>query len=241
MNALHIGFNSEVKLPKGGFLFIGDQLPTIPRARIFDPLTDTLNPLHRIDYKRARELADALYAISPQGQNTLTVREGRRALLQTLISSRRFDRLSTTTAEVHAMIADILTSPVLSRMLCNSTNFSFSANSVILARINRSELGDFDALVIGLILINHFHGQLVIPDFGFYGRDAHISLIRENRLIAGVDYLAQLPPQLRHAALLIKDKTASRAHIDDAEMLAKYASLSPGTNAYNDFIEAAIS
>jgi hypothetical protein len=241
MNALHIGFQKDILLPKGGFLFIGDDIPTVPRARIFDPLRHSLNPLKNIDYKKARELADALYAIYPQGENTLTVRQGRRALLQTLLNSRRFDKTTDTTSEVKDLIDDLVTSPVLRRVFCNPTNFSFSPTSTILARISRRELGDFDALVLGLLLINHFKGQLVIPDFGFYGRDAHTSLIRENRLVAGVDFLAELPTRLRHAALLIEGKVASHAHVDDAETLAKYAGLSPGTNAYNAFIEAAIS
>jgi hypothetical protein len=53
-----------------------------------------------------------------------------------------------------------------------------------LARINHAELGRFDALVLGLLLIAQFKGQLVIPSFGFYGRDAHVNLIEEGRLIA---------------------------------------------------------
>jgi hypothetical protein len=32
----------------------------------------------------------------------------------------------------------------------------------------RSELDEF-ALVLGLFLINHFKGQLIIPGLGFYG------------------------------------------------------------------------
>src|SRR5207237_837427 len=64
----------------------------------------------------------------------------------------------------------------------------FNPKSMIVARINRAELGDFDALVLGLFLMSHFKGQLVVPDLGFYGRDAHVSLVRQNRLIAGVSF-----------------------------------------------------
>jgi hypothetical protein len=45
---------------------------------------------------------------------------------------------------------------------------------------------------IGLLLIAQFKGQLVIPSFGFYGRDAHVNLIEEDRLIAGVNTLGEL-------------------------------------------------
>ena len=84
------------------------------------------------------------------------------------------------------MVDDVLISPVLRRVLCHPTNFSFNPRSTILARINRAELGDFDALVLGLLLISLFEGQVVVPDFGFYGREHHIALIRQNRLSAGV-------------------------------------------------------
>jgi hypothetical protein len=38
------------------------------------------------------------------------------------------------------MIDDLLQSPVLKSVLCKPTNFSFSPNSLILAKINRAEL-----------------------------------------------------------------------------------------------------
>jgi hypothetical protein len=57
-------------------------------------------------------------------------------------------------------------------MLCNRTDFSFNPCSVILARVNRKELGDFDALIIGLLLMSHFEGQAVVPDFGFTAESA---------------------------------------------------------------------
>jgi hypothetical protein len=42
--------------------------------------------------------------------------------------------------------------------------------------MNRAELCDFDALVLGLFLMSHFKGPVVVPDFGFYGRDAPVRL-----------------------------------------------------------------
>jgi hypothetical protein len=119
--------------------------------------------------------------------------------------------------------------------------FSFNPRSKIQARINRAELGEFDALVLGLFLIGHYKGQVVVPDFGFYGRDAHASLIREDRLIVGVNFLSELPPKLRNAVLLIKGKQAVGAIAEDAEALATYAGLVRGTNGFNAFVEGAIS
>ena len=80
-------------------------------------------------------------------------------------------------------------------MLCNPTNFSLKNDGKVFARINRAEFGEFDSLVLGLFPMAHYKGQVVVRDFGFYGREAHIALIREKRLIAGVNFLAELPPK----------------------------------------------
>jgi hypothetical protein len=71
-----------------------------------------------------------------------------------------------------------------------------------------------------------------VPDFGFYGRDLHQSYIRDGRLIAGINHLAELPPKLRQAALLIDDKVPSGTPAEDAATLAQYARLIPDTVAH---------
>lgn len=238
MNKLFVGLTTQVEPQRG--LFIHDHVPTIPRARIFDPTKHSFNPLKDIDYRKARALADVLYTAYPQGDNTLTVRNGKRALLKALLSANRLDRVEGD-EEVTGMMGDLLQSPVLKRVLCDPTNFSFSPNSFILARLNRAELGDFDALILGLFLIGHFKGQLIVPDGGFYLRDTHLSLIRETRLIAGVNFLSELTPKLRNSVLLIEDKVASGTTFQDAETLADYARIPRGTNAYNSFIDQAMS
>lgn len=125
-----------------------------------------------------------LYTISPQGENTLTVRNGKRALLKALLNADRLDHVRSERGddEVKGMIDDLLKPPVLNRVPCNPTNFSFNPRSVIFVKLNGAELGDFDALVLGLLVMAHFKGQIAVPDFGFYGREAHVSLIRKNRL-----------------------------------------------------------
>jgi hypothetical protein len=186
---------------------------------------------------KAREIADILYTVSPQGENTLTVRNGKRALLKMLLDGpkaldklpRNYGKADVGPLEALATVDDILVSPVLRRVLCNPTNFSFNPNSKILARINRAELGDVDALVLGLLLMAHFKGQIVVPDFGFYGRDLHQANIREGRLIAGVNFLGELPPKLRQAALLIDGKVPSGTTLEHAETIAQYEGLVPGT------------
>jgi hypothetical protein len=239
-NQLHVGFKKKIEKPKGWWLSIDDEVAEHPKGRVFDPLKHCFNPLRGLDYKRARELAELLYTISPQGDNTLTVRNGKRALLKALLKANRLDRVKGPKGdeEVGALIADILVSPVLRKVLCtDGQDFSFSGpNAKISARINRVELGDFDALVLGLLLMSHFEGQLVVPDLGFYGRDIHSRLIREERLIAGVNFLDELPHDLRKAVLLIGNKVPAGTTVEDAEELAKYERLPRRTNGFIDFV-----
>jgi hypothetical protein len=160
-----------VELPDG-FLFIDDEIPNIPdwkRPKIFDPLKHGFNPLKDIDYRKTREIADALHTIYPQGENTLTVRNGKGALLKALLHSDSLDTIKGD-EEVSGMIGDVLASPVLQGVFCEGRRFTFNPKSPNLARINRAELGHFDALVLGLLLIAQFKGQLVLPSMGFYGR-----------------------------------------------------------------------
>jgi len=98
---------------------------------------------------------------------------------------------------------------------------------MILARLSRAELGEFDALVLGLLLIGHFKGELIIPDFGFYGRETRVSIIREDRFIAAVNFLGELPSKLRNDVLLIKDRHASGATAD-ATHTSKFRRASEG-------------
>jgi hypothetical protein len=237
MNKLYLGLNKTVPPPTRG-LFIHDDVPDIPRARIFDPAKHSFNPLKGIDYRKARALADVLYTAYPQGESTLTVRNGKRALLKALLEAPRLDKIDGDD-EVMGMVEDILQSPVLKNVLCKPTNFSFSPNSLILAKLNRAELGDFDALVLGLFLIGHFKGQIVIPDGGFYLRDTHLSLIRENRLQLGLNFLSELSPKLRNSVVLM-EKEASGTTFEDAQVLADFARVPRGTNAYNAFIDEAM-
>jgi hypothetical protein len=192
-----------------------------PRAKLFDPTQHSFNPLRGIDYKRARDFATILYTASPEGKDTLTVRNGRRALARlVLATTTRLDRIASDDekdADALAMIEDVLFSPVLRDVLCRPTNFSFKGS--VIARINRAELGDFDAFVLALLLIGQHKGQVVVPDGGFYLRPLHMSLMRQNRLTVGVRFLAELPLSLQQAVLTIERKYLLKLLPDDAETL----------------------
>lgn len=224
MNKLYVGFTKEIELPKGGYLLIADEAPDFPKPKIFDPAKHSFNPLKGLTPKRAREITSVLYSMYPQGSNTLTVRKGQWALAPALVEASRLDKVRGD-EEVSGLVGDLLFSPVLRRVFCEPPNFLFNPVSKICARLNRAELGEFDCLTIGLMLLSVFRGQIVLPSGGFYLRDAHASLIRENRLIFGVNTLSELPPKLRQRALLIEEKVPSGTTIEDAETLAGYARL----------------
>lgn len=241
MNTLSIGLNRDIKPKKTACLFIHDEVPKLPLTQVFDPRKHSLDLFAKMTPRRARELAELFYTAVPEGANTLTVRNGKRTLAPLLLKANRLDLVTTTDDEVRAMLHDLLFLPELKNALCGTKHvFSLKPHTVILARLNRAELGDFTCLVLGFVLINMFKGQIIIPDAGFYLRDGHASLVRENRLIAGVNTLSELPLQLRNTMLLIKDKTAAGALYEDAVLLAKYKGLLPNTNEFNAEVDAAM-
>jgi hypothetical protein len=231
MNSLIIGTadktNTLLQLTRPRFLLIDDGpiadafAEQFPQAKQFDISKHSFNPLRGIDHKGARDFAQILYTASPEGKDTLTVRNGKRAVARlVLANTTRLDRITSDDekdADAMAMIDDVLFSPVLKDVLCRPTNFSFKGS--VIARINRAELGDFDAFVLALLLMGQHKGQVVVPDGGFYLRPLHMSLIRQDRLTVGLRFLAELPLSLQQAVLTIEDKHLMRLLPDDAERL----------------------
>lgn len=231
MNHLLIGAADKterlLQITRSPFLLVDDGpiadafLATFTRAKRFNPTQHSFNPLRGIDYKGARDFAAALYTASPQGENTLTVRNGKRSLARLLLTNTtRLDELgSDDPRDVEALdtVQDLLLSPVLRRVLCNPTNFSFKG--MVVAKIDRAQLGDFDAFILASLLIGQCKGQVIVPDGGFYLRDFYTTLIRQNRLTVGIQYLEELTPKLQQAVLSVKDKTIYRTTREDAERL----------------------
>jgi len=237
MNALHLGLNAVPELPKtGGYLLISDEVPDIKDARVFDPLKHCFNPFEGMTEKKARRIAEVMYQITPGGEGTLTVRNGIRALPGCIMQAKHIGKLKGSD-EVESLRDDILFSPVLRRVFTGKRNFFYKPHSKVVARINRAELGDFDAKVLTFMLMEFYDGQLVVPDFGFYGRDVHASLIREQRLICGVTTLDRLPKLLRTEVLLIPEKVGHGCTFEDATVLAQYARMVKNTVKYNEAID----
>lgn len=251
MNALVVGSDkSDIlhHLPKS-FLLIDDDVdwvPLPPRRKVtrLDLTVHSFNPLKDITYPKARELLHVLDAAFPEGDNTLTKRYSNFVLLQALLARpKNFAKLliQSNTKEPGVLdavqkIETILLSPVLKSFLAGPTNFSLAG--ILLAKLDRRVLSEFDCFLIASLLISNYAGPVVIPDFGFYGCAFHSTLIRQNRLIAGVNFLDESP--LKKHLLLIEDKIARKCTAQDAQTLAEYAGLLPGTKGHSDFIGQAI-
>lgn len=258
MNHLLLGAADKtdrlLEITKPRFLLIDDGsvadafLERFTKARLFDPYVHSFNPLAGMDYRRARDFADILYAASPGGRDTLTVRNGRRALVRLLLAGP--GRLSDmpkpsevqddAEKEALGMIEELLMSPVLSRVLCNGGKPFRLKEGTTVAKLDRAEIGDFDAFILGALLMGQHKGQVVLSDGGFYLRPLHASLIRQDRLTATVRVLEEVPRQLAQALLTIPDKHGHGCTFEDAQTLARYAGLLPGTTGHTDFVERAM-
>ena len=250
MNALIVGSHKEpiLKHLPDNFLIIDDgslidalSLPQRKAVTVFDPAVHSFNPLKDIDYRQAREFVNVLDAIFPEGESTLTKRYSNFIILGALLNKPKsldgLIELKKETMDAYQKVQTLLLSPVLERVLNRPTNLSF--RGTIIARLDRAVLGDFDSFVLANLLISQYAGTVVIPDFGFYACKFHSSLIRQNRLVAGINSFDELP-DFKSKLLLIGNKMGSHCTPDDAKVLAQYEGIAPGTNGYNDFIDACI-
>jgi hypothetical protein len=254
MLRLHIGFDNKIEVPKkGGCLYLAEEVPELPnwrRAKVFDWREHSFDILEGMDYPKAVAFVDALLGLMPGGEATLTKEDAEYVLLEALMSSPR--SLETLIPEskdpvrekARRMVGRFLLSPVLRRVFCNPTNFSFKKGSVVFVRLNGAELVDFDRHAIGWMLMAYFGGQIIVEDFGFYGRDAHVRFKREKRLVAGIRKFSEVSKDLQDELLSIPDKVASRVLYGDAVKLAEEAGLRPDPlredNPYNRFIDEAM-
>lgn len=237
MNHLLIGNADKterlLELSEPGFLLIDDGeiaetfLQIFPRAKLFDISKHSFNPLRGVTYLKACNFVASLMAAFPAGQATLTKEGVPNVFFEAALNDPQpLDRLLTKKSKdpsylsAQRMIDRLLFSPVLTQVLCNPTNFSFKGS--VVAKINRAELGDFDAFILASLLIGQFKGHIIVPDFGFYGRDIHTTLVRENRLTAGLNSLSECSQTLQQVLLGIKAKSVSRTSLEDAERLVHY-------------------
>jgi hypothetical protein len=254
-NKLYIGPDPDIEIPKGGCLLLDGREWTIPawrRPRVFDPRTCSFNPLADLDYRKRCDIVDVFDVLFSRGETTLTKDMGLEFIADLLEREpKSFKELADMIDEpdkksspghiwAYNKVRRFMRSPVLSKVFCERPNFSFKRGSVNHARIDRAELGPFDANALGLFLIAQFPGQIIVPNYGPYARPFHTALIEQGRLIAGVRMLSQLKGELHDMALLM-EKEAAGCTYDDAAEIAKYdCKHQPHTDGYDTFIRAAM-
>lgn len=221
----------------------GITLPSRRKITRFDPTKHSFNPLKGMTYQQARHFITLLDAIFPEGANTLTKKNSNFILLKALLGkTTTLDRLippskDPAQQDAHQKIQTLLLSPVLKRVLLNPTNLPL--DGILIARLDRAVLGDFDCFVLGNLLISQYQGTVVVPDFGFYACPNHAQLVRQNRLIVGLHFLDEVPLALRNS-LLLGTVLPRHCTYEDAVCLAGYVGISKGTNAFADFIDASL-
>jgi hypothetical protein len=230
----------HAKQEPNSLIITDDATPFITkRVRLFDPEQHHFNPLVNATPERAVDLADIIYAADPGGENTLTVRNGKRALAKLLVNTTRLDKLhgdktDLYQAEAMAAVDALLFFPLLKTIWCSGKPFNFKGT--VVARIDRALLGPKQSIALALMLISQQKGQVVLLDGGFYLRPLHVPLIWQDRLTCSVRSLKKLPDEIRDELLMVKDKEGHGCTHVDAVELASYAGKMPHTDGHDMFV-----
>lgn len=229
---------------------------TLPSIKRLDLSKDHLNPLDGIKHTdegmlKADYFLEVLNAAYPAGKNTLTKQDAEDTILHALVGNktrtlshlipRPLDPKNRGAVDAYRTIQNVLLYPVLERVLDHPTT-SFRMDGIVVAHLDPAVLGPRVCFILGNLLIASYPGLVVIPDFGFYAIPSHIQLMRQGRLIAGVNMLAEprLTPEIRSNLLLMAERIGCHTTFEDAKVLAEYAHLLPDPtrkdNPYNRFI-----
>ena len=224
---------------------ISDHLPEIFSAQEFDPNAHGFNPIKDRSYRTKSDFVDVIDGIFTRGENTLTKDMGLEFIwdqLDECTSLRDLIPLPAKDASnghlwAHSRINRILRSPLLKRVLCSDKPFKFKKGVKIHARVSPRAITTFDALVLARFLMMAYDG-VVVTDMERYGHESHVSLILEDRLVAWVRVLGNVPEKLRQSLLSIENKYGNKTIFEDAEILAKYDCIhQKGQDGYDTFIK----
>jgi hypothetical protein len=124
-------------------------------------------------------------------------------------------------APLQNKIGTLLMSPMI-RNIVGQRETTFSKASVIIANLDRANLGDTTAKLLGGLLIARSKGNVVITDYGFFGTPLPLP---QDRFTVSLDFLDQLSPILKQSVLGIEDKYVFKTNKRDAEELSFYVGL----------------
>jgi hypothetical protein len=120
-------------------------------------------------------------------------------------------------------IGTLLMSPTIRNILGQKrSTFSLTKRNIVIANLDRADIGDLTARLLGGLLIARSSGRVYINDFPFFASDHFASLFPQERFSISLSFLDQLTPPLQQALLSIEDKIVLKTSPSDAERLMFY-------------------
>ena len=120
-------------------------------------------------------------------------------------------------------IGTLLMSPTIRNILGQQySTFSLTTKSIVIANLDRAEIGDLTARLLGGLLIARSAGHVYVNDFPFFASDHFISLFPKERFSVSLSYLDEVSPKLQQSLLAIEDKIVLKTSPRDGERLMFY-------------------
>jgi hypothetical protein len=120
-------------------------------------------------------------------------------------------------------IGTLLMSPAIRNIVGQvRSTFSWTKKPIIIANLDRSEIGDLTARLVGGLLIARSAGHVYVNDFPFFASDHFVSLFPQERFSVSLSYLDEVSTKLQQSLLAIEDKIVLRTSPSDAERLMFY-------------------
>lgn len=223
-------------LVDSGPLIDAVRIPPRRKAVHFDYRTHKLNPFDDLTSARIDAFASIMSRAFPAGATTLTKENGLDEIEIALHEgASRLDELidppdkksPPEKAWAYRKVQKLLRDPVLKNVLLEHCNFSLKG--IVLARLNRTEIGDVACRILGNVLMDRYRGHIVVSDFGFYAAPHHVPIVLEGRITAQVNTLSELPGELR-GLFLLREKLPAHCTYEDALTLANAEGIRPDPN-----------
>jgi hypothetical protein len=117
-------------------------------------------------------------------------------------------------------IGTLLMSPTIRNIIGQvRSTFSLTKGNIVIANLDRADIGDLTARLLGGLLIARSAGHVYINDFAFFASEHFASLLSQERFSISLSFLDELPPKLQQSVLSIEDKIVLKTSPADAERL----------------------
>jgi hypothetical protein len=128
-------------------------------------------------------------------------------------------------------IGTLLMSPAIRNIVGQRhSTFSLARKNIVIANLDRSQIGDLTARLLGGLLIARSAGPVYINDFPFFASEHFTSLFPQERFSVSLSFLDEVSPKLQQALLRTLNDSARRTFIGCAVMVTYRA----GTGRYRE-------